>query len=99
MGNCVSNKNDVIEVRINSPNEKNLRIFNEKKNKKHKSVPVATFQFNKCPDFKKSNKSLKTLCLNDISEISDIMSIPDNEENVSINENNTFKQIIEVFNI
>ena len=31
MGNCVSNKNDVIEVRINSPNEKNLKVFNEKK--------------------------------------------------------------------
>ena len=96
MGSCVSNKNDIIEARINNPSENCLNKYNQKKTKKHKSMPMATFQFNKCQEIKKSTKSLKTLCLNDISGI---MCIPDHEDNFSINGDNTFKKIIEVFNI
>ena len=96
MGSCVSNRNDIIEARINNPSENYLNNYNQKKTKKHKSMPMATIQFNKCQEIKKSNKTLKTLCLNDISEI---MCNPDNEDNLSINGDNTFKKIIEVFNI
>ena len=94
MGGCVSNKNDIIEVRINNPSERFTNAFNNKKTKKHKSMPVTTFKFNKAPEFKQSKKSVKTLCLNDISGI---RYISDKEDNFSMNENNTFKKIIEIF--
>ena len=94
MGSCVYNKNDIIEVRINNPSERFPNALNNIKNKKHKSLPVNTFKFNKRPEFKQSKKSLKTLCLKDISGI---MCISDNEDDFSLNENNTFKKIIEIF--
>ena len=89
MGGCVSNENDIIEVRINYTRAK----LNRNKTQKQKSLPVTTYKFNNIKDFKKSQKTLKTFCFNDISGI---MRIPDNEDNASINGDTTFKKIIEV---
>ena len=101
MGSCASNKNDIIELRINDPNSKIPENFRRNKTKKHKSLPLVYDKHNKCPNFKMSKKSVPTLNLNELSGISIIENIPDYEDIASMNNNtnNTFKKIIEVINI
>ena len=94
MGGCANNNNDIIEIRINYQTGNYRNLINKNKTKKLKSQPETTYKNNNCKNNKKNKRSLKTFYLNDISGI---MYISDNEENFSINENNTFKQIIQVF--